>query len=206
MIRTIVSLLLSAVVTFGLLAFMAYLVRLGEPRVSEAAKAVQLVINPPIQESETRRKVRFKPIQPPPDTPPRPAAIQPEVLDQTDHIAFDMPNVELESSDALVTRPSALLTKEGDATPIVRIEPRYPMSAARNGTEGYVLLSFSINKVGGVEDVVVIESEPGRVFDKEARRALRRWKYKPKIVNGIAQKQINQIVQIDFSLEVNSRN
>ena len=30
-----------------------------------------------------------------------------------------------------------------------------------------------------------LEAQPKRVFDKEARRALRKWKYKPKVVDGV---------------------
>jgi protein TonB len=75
------------------------------------------------------------------------------------------------------------------------------MTAQRNGTEGWVKLSFSINVVGGVEDVVVIEAEPKRVFNREAKRALKRWKYKAKIVDGKPVRQTGLTVQLDFSME-----
>lgn len=94
-----------------------------------------------------------------------------------------------------------MMTRDGDATPIVRIEPQYPIAAARDGKEGWVQLSFTINKLGGVEDVKVIKSKPKRVFDKEARRALKKWKYKPRIIDGKAQRVPGQTVQLDFSLE-----
>jgi protein TonB len=48
------------------------------------------------------------------------------------------------------------------------------------GQEGWVLLEFDITEVGTVDNVKVIESEPRRVFDSSARRALLKWKYKPK--------------------------
>ena len=93
------------------------------------------------------------------------------------------------------------MQRDGEATPIVRIDPKYPPQAARDGREGWVRLSFTINEVGGVDDIEVIEAEPKRVFDREARRALRKWKYKPKIVDGKAVKQTNMFVQLDFKLE-----
>jgi protein TonB len=93
------------------------------------------------------------------------------------------------------------MRRDGEATPIVRIEPKYPVQAARDGKEGWVRLSFTINEVGGVEDVDVIEADPKRVFDREAKRALRKWKYKPKIVDGKPVKQPGMRVQLDFTLD-----
>ncbi|MDG1121227.1 MAG: energy transducer TonB, partial [Glaciecola sp.] len=75
------------------------------------------------------------------------------------------------------------------------------VQAARDGKEGWVRLSFTINEVGGVDDVTVTEAEPKRVFDREAKRALRKWKYKPKIVDGKPEKQFGMKVQLDFKLD-----
>ena len=90
--------------------------------------------------------------------------------------------------------------RDGDATPIVRIEPKFPTKAARDGIEGWVQLSFEINEVGGVENVQVINAQPKRIFDREARKALRKWKYKPKVVDGKAMRQTGLTVQLDFKL------
>jgi protein TonB len=90
--------------------------------------------------------------------------------------------------------------RDGEATPIVRIEPKYPVQAARDGKEGWVILSFTIDELGGVTDVDVIDADPKRVFDREAKRALRKWKYKPKVVDGKPVKQTGQQVQLDFKL------
>lgn len=87
-----------------------------------------------------------------------------------------------------------------EINPIVRIEPKYPVMAARDGLEGWVQLSFEINEVGGVENIQVINAEPQRIFDREAKRALNKWKYKPKVVNGVPQRQTGLTVQLDFKL------
>jgi protein TonB len=94
-----------------------------------------------------------------------------------------------------------LAIRDGEATPIVRINPRYPPAAARDGVEGWVRLRFTIDPSGGVTDVEVIDSNPRRIFDQEARRALLRWKYKPKVVDGKAVSQPGQTVQLDFNLD-----
>jgi protein TonB len=116
-------------------------------------------------------------------------------------LALKLPTVNISGINAGLSGPKLSLLQDGDATPIVRIEPRYPMKAAREGKEGYVILSFSINKLGAVDDVKVIEAKPKRLFNKAARRALRRWKYKPKMVDGKPQKQTGQTIRLDFRLE-----
>lgn len=88
-----------------------------------------------------------------------------------------------------------------DVSPIVRVPPSYPQVAASKGIEGWVRLSFTINDVGGVEDVTVLDSSPKRVFDKAAKRALSRWKYKPRIEHGEAIVRTGLSVVLEFSLE-----
>lgn len=201
MLRALVSLLLGAAVTFGLFAFMAFLVSFGGERLDKSEKTPPLVINPEKNESKTQTKTRFKPKPPPPpDQPPPPAEVEPDTTDDSAGMKFDLPSVDVGGVSTGLDAPGAGMGRDGDATPIVRIEPRYPIKAARDGKEGYVILSFSINEIGGVEDVKVLEAEPKRLFDKEARRALKRWKYKPQVIDGKAQKVTGQTVRLDFTL------
>lgn len=90
--------------------------------------------------------------------------------------------------------------KNTSALPVVRVSPGYPAKAAANGIEGWVQLSFSINKLGKVTDVKVVEAQPKRVFNREAIKALRKWKYRPRFENGAAVAQQNQYVVLEFSL------
>ncbi|CAM5203572.1 energy transducer TonB [Alishewanella longhuensis] len=87
------------------------------------------------------------------------------------------------------------------ATPLVRAEPRFPTEAARQGISGWVMLNFSIDESGSVTDVSVVAAEPKDIFEREAIRALRRWKYQPQLVEGKAVKQSNLQVQLDFQLQ-----
>lgn len=100
------------------------------------------------------------------------------------------------SSDFQLTQPS-----DTQANAIVRVQPSYPATAARDGIEGWVKLSFSISPSGEVVDAQVIESEPSKVFDREALKALKRWKYRPQLQNGVAVTQSGQIVVLDFTLD-----
>lgn len=81
------------------------------------------------------------------------------------------------------------------AHPIVRIEPIYPKQAAEQSIEGSVVLGFTITETGKTDNIVVISAEPQNVFNKEAIRALKKWRYKP---GSDLNKQY--LVQLDFAL------
>ena len=202
MVRFLVSILLGAAVTFALFSFMAFLISSGDRREEEKLDNIIVEVNttPPKSAAEQRRRVPPPP-PPPPKTPPKPQAPEPEVNNQSGGLTFNMPGIQLAGANAGISAPGAGFGRDGDATPIVRIEPKYPIQAARDGKEGWVKLSFSINEIGGVEDVTVIEAEPKRIFDKEAKRALRKWKYKPKVVDGKPLRQTGLSVQLDFKMD-----
>lgn len=202
MVRLILSVLFGAAVTFALFVIMAELIANSQRPPEETAPPpiIDIVMDEPDSDVQTRTRVP----PPPPPPPPQPPKVQPTEPDiaepDADGMSFNMPGVDLGGASVDIGGPGQL-QRDGEATPIVRIEPRYPIQAARDGKEGWVQLSFTINEVGGVEDVEVINAEPRRIFDREAKRALRKWKYKPKIVDGKPVKQFNMKVQLDFKLQ-----
>ena len=89
---------------------------------------------------------------------------------------------------------------DGDVIPIVRIDPQWPREALLDGISGYVILEFTIEADGSVSDAVVVESQPRRLFDRNAIRALYKWKFKPRVVDGkpVARRASTRI---DFELQ-----
>ena len=90
--------------------------------------------------------------------------------------------------------------KSSMATPVIRIEPKYPVEAAENNQEGSVILQFDIAKDGSTDNIQVIESFPQQVFDKVSVTALKQWTYKPRIQGGQAQRQTGLTVQLDYRM------
>jgi protein TonB len=88
-----------------------------------------------------------------------------------------------------------------DAVPLVRIEPDYPAQALQNKTEGWVVVEFTISTAGTVKDAMVVASEPGTVFDRNALSAVRKWKYNPKVVDGRPVERPGIKVRLDFEME-----
>ncbi len=75
---------------------------------------------------------------------------------------------------------------DGDATSVMGVIPRYPHDALKNGIEGWVELEFTVTETGTVADAIVIAAQPKRIFDGAALQAIYRWKFKPRIVDGVA--------------------
>jgi protein TonB len=88
-----------------------------------------------------------------------------------------------------------------DVVPLVRIEPEYPARAMTRGIEGWVLVRFTITPLGTVKDVVVVESDPPKIFDDAAVAAVSRWKYNPKIEEGVAVERRGVQTILRFTLE-----
>ena len=64
------------------------------------------------------------------------------------------------------------------------VEPKYPRRTSVARTSGWVELRFRVNEQGHVDDVLVVNSEPPKIFDGAATRAVSRWRFKPNLVNG----------------------
>lgn len=201
MLRFIASIALGVVITFGLFVIMAELVGGGGKSNQDQRERIVVEINTTPPDSQTQQVRRVPPPPPPPPKqPPKPQTPDPEPqISDGGGFNFNMPSVNVGGANAGLSGPGALV-RDGDATPIVRIEPKFPTKAARDGIEGWVQLTFEINELGGVENVKVINAQPKRIFDREAKKALKKWKYKPKVVDGKPMRQTGLSVQLDFKL------
>jgi len=99
---------------------------------------------------------------------------------------------------ALAT-PAPHVESDHVVSPEMRVEPRYPIQAAKDGVEGSVVLKFDIKADGSVSNVSVAKSMPKGVFDKVATTALKQWKYTAS-EHGLSA----QYVQLDFMLNNSS--
>ena len=84
--------------------------------------------------------------------------------------------------------------------PLVRVDPDYPRRLQASGVEGWVQLQFTILGSGAVTDVVVVDADPKGVFDAAAMKAVRQWKYSPRIDEGRAVERRGVSVVVRFDL------
>jgi TonB family protein len=59
------------------------------------------------------------------------------------------------------------------------VPPEYPPAALRKQQQGWVEVEFTVGVDGKVRDAAVVKSEPPRVFDREAVRAIQRSSFEP---------------------------
>ena len=90
---------------------------------------------------------------------------------------------------------------DGDVIPRVRVNPDYPPSAITKNIEGWVRVQFTVTAIGTVKDAIVVGSEPGTVFDDAALKAIARWRYNPRVVNGEAVERVGLQTIIRFTLQ-----
>lgn len=88
-----------------------------------------------------------------------------------------------------------------DVTPLVRVNPEYPRRAVQRGIEGWVQVQFTITAAGTVKDVKIVDAEPRKVFDEAAVKAVSRWRYNPRVENGVAVERVGIRVLLRFKLE-----
>jgi protein TonB len=89
---------------------------------------------------------------------------------------------------------------EGDYLPIVRVAPVYPARALSRGIEGYVDMSFTVTTTGTVKDPIVVFSTSS-LFDRAATRAVLKFKYKPRVVDGVPVEVPGVKTRISFQIE-----
>ncbi|MBL4659439.1 MAG: energy transducer TonB [Alcanivoracaceae bacterium] len=144
--------------------------------------------------NQKQRRIPKKP--PPPKNPPPPPKMN---VQSNQQVVNNMPTPTIPSLDLGIGGDGPFLGamgagidmgKDGGIIPMVTIAPNYPRKAAIAKIEGWVEMSFTITETGTVINPKVIASKPIRIFDREALRAILKYKFKPKIENGVAMTQV----------------
>jgi protein TonB len=190
--------LIAASVTFALFWVMQALIGVaGEILEEKPALVVDFVRLKRDTTPETKK--REIPDRKPPEQPPPPPELNfSQNLSADDALGSIAPivNASLELSQSEIGTGGT----DRDVVPLVRVEPQYPMSAKQRGVEGWVELMFTITAVGTVTDIKVTASRPGTVFNSAAIQAVSKWKYNPRVEDGVALERPGVRQRIKFQL------
>ncbi len=80
------------------------------------------------------------------------------------------------------------------------VQPQFPEFARERDLSGYVELEFTVLSDGSVANVTVVKSQPARVFDKSALDAVRQWRYRPLVRNGVPTEEHTR-VRLNFAYQ-----
>jgi len=197
--RYIFSIIVGSVITLSLIFVMHLLIEYAEDAVTKERTKHQLDFVR-VRRNETLNTEDFTP-----EKPPKPPETPPEVPPQdTDSVDPNAPTVNIPAPEVSNTvdigGPGGMNIAEGDYLPIVRVAPVYPARALSRGIEGYVDLSFTVTTTGTVRDPAVLFSTSS-LFDRAAIRAVLKFKYKPRVVDGVPVDVPNVKTRITFQIE-----
>jgi protein TonB len=140
-----------------------------------------------------------------PEKPPKPPETPPETPPQDmDNMDPNAPSINVApptvARNADIGGPGGMNIAEGDYLPIVRVAPVYPARALSRGLEGHVDLSFTVTTAGTVRDPVILFSTSS-LFERAATRAVLKFKYKPRVVDGVPVDVPGVKTRITFQIE-----
>jgi protein TonB len=200
--KIVIITLLAGLITFSLFGFMTFLI--SSDKVSYSEPEEEFIIDVASLPDERPAENKPKTVITPPTPPimPKTTTVAMETNEGGPELHYSPIGIEIDTS---TINTLTMGTKaDGDARPLVRVNPKYPIGAARDGIEGWVVLAFDINAIGEVINIKIIDSQPKRIFDKAAKQALKKWKYRAKSVDGKQVEQQNFNVQLDFTMSQQS--
>ena len=172
----------------GLAWFMHFLIHSSQLRLAETERT-QMLDFVRVKRSEIAERKDRKPERPPvsqaPDAPP--------AVEQSDNSGGQQLAVNVAApvdvgADLGVDRSGfGIGSGDGDYLPIVKVAPVYPRRALSRKLTGQCLVRYTVTTAGTVRDVEVVEgrcSDP--IFEQPSVEAALRFKYKPRVIDGVA--------------------
>ncbi len=193
-IRFGLSTLVGVFVTFFLFYIMQALIQSSEKVLKEdvLGNLVDFVRVKQERQLVTRQRKPKKP--PPPDEPP------PNLPPQNFNISIDNAGFSMQQMDISVNADifgGGFGISDGDYLPIVKVQPQYPRRAVSRELSGWVIVEFTVTEQGTVSNPFVVENcglitrrptecvdSPNSIFDSAATKAVLKYKYRPKVING----------------------
>jgi periplasmic protein TonB len=115
----------------------------------------------------------------PPPPPPPPPAPQPEIVEIERDAPLPMPAVAQEY-------------------------PAYPEFARTRGWEDSLVVRYIIDKQGRVREVTTLRPPAMKLFEEEAHKTIRHWRFQPYVVNGKVTEVIHELT-VEFKIAKPSR-
>ena len=183
--RWFISMGVAAGVTLGLFFFMSVLIATGET-LSERVSVVKIVdaTMPDIELEVIEEIDKPEPIEELTEEQPE---LQEKQINLDSGPSLNIERATIDIDTGLQLSNASISATDGDYLPLVAIAPQYPTRAAQRGIEGWCLVSFTVNGLGSVEEdsITVVDAEPPQIFNRSSVRAAARFKFQPRVEDGV---------------------
>jgi periplasmic protein TonB len=199
-VRLLVGAPLAAIVTFLLFTLMQILIFEDGTPLEEAGDDIRISIAEAPEEIQARVRDasidQVEDVTPPPPPPAIERARADQPTESMSTIVGGLPDFDRPS---LTGGDISFDVSDRDAQPLVRIPPQYPPRAAERGIEGRCSVEFDVTPDGNPTNVRIL-SCTNSVFERETIRAVERWRYEPRVQDGVPQWRRGVQTQFDYNL------
>lgn len=197
MLRTLTVAPLAVLITFALLLSMYLLVKTDYDLIiedKEPPRFIDVVLKtPPPLETLPPKLER--------PTEPTPPPVMPKHIVEVEQAGI--PIIEIARVDIPPPTIAPGFDSGDQLMAFIKVAPSYPATAAARGIEGFADVMFDVTEIGTTENIRIVYAEPSSIFNRSVLQAIKRWKYKPKMVDGKAVKSYDLKERISFELEKN---
>jgi protein TonB len=176
---------IAALITVVLFKVMAFLIIPEEVVIDEEAAEFNIQLQDVPEELDARRRETTLEDVTQVDPPPPPPQIERQAAEQpSEGLATVMGAIPDFDAPSLNSSNVSFSVSDRDAQPLVRIQPQYPIRAQERGIEGRCLMQFDVTPDGTPTNIRVLNCSSS-LFERNAIRAVERWRYQPKVQEGI---------------------
>lgn len=184
-VRWAISVVMAATITLGLFYFMQALIATGD-EFDERINVIKIIdaTMPDITLEVIEEIDKPEPIEEvaeeTPDTPDKQITL-------SDGPSLNIQRANLDLDTGLQLSNATISATDGDYLPLVAIAPQYPTRAAQRGITGWCLVSFTVDGQGNVaaDTIIVVDAEPPNIFNRSSERAAARFKFQPRVIDGV---------------------
>ncbi|WP_461480603.1 energy transducer TonB [Porticoccus sp.] len=197
LLRYTVAASLALLVTLALLLGMQGLIStVGDTPDAEPRGKLADIWQPRRSIEEQRKTPKPDKPEAPEPPPPSPPDIQVNVAVPVAAVSMSLPSVA-----GLEIGMGGAFSRDSDYIPVYVPQPDYPPRALRQGLDGYAVVEVTITTTGSVRDIKLLEEYPtNRDFGKYALRAAEKLKYKPRVVDGVAEEVPGVLYKFSFRI------
>jgi len=188
-VRVMIAGLLAFFVTMGLIYGMQRLIETGEKVLTDPLRSYRFEFVRVKREETVETKAPKPQRVAAPEAAP-PAQLAPDTTDSAEGgVAIPVNFSDRDANLAMdlglrIAGASGFTMQDADYQPLVKVAPIYPNRATVLGLSGWVLVRFTITTTGAVRDIEIVESSDP-IFERAAVQAAAKFKYKPRVLDGV---------------------